>query len=199
MPKRLGGDVTLDFINTVEPRNNRRSPVDYLNCYTDIIEWGIYVKILDPTEAEILIQMAAASYQKAISSFNSAIELREALYRIFSAIARSDNPAEQDLEKLKMIYCRALENSRIVKRENCFIWQQPDSASFDLVSWQVVRSAVNLLIVKEIKRIKECPTVEGCGWLFYDSSRNGRRNWCSMRGCGSRAKMRRLYSRKQIQ
>ena len=43
------------------------------------------------------------------------------------------------------------------------------------------------------QRLRACPD---CAWVFYDSSRNGRRTWCSMtaadgaRGCGSIAKTR---------
>ncbi|MGH3132366.1 MAG: CGNR zinc finger domain-containing protein [Gaiellaceae bacterium] len=46
-------------------------------------------------------------------------------------------------------------------------------------------------------RVKECPGAGDCGWLFYDTSRNGTRRWCSMEGCGSRVKMRRQYARRR--
>ncbi|WP_198925374.1 CGNR zinc finger domain-containing protein [Dictyobacter vulcani] len=45
--------------------------------------------------------------------------------------------------------------------------------------------------------MKECPGNKGCGWLFLDTSKNGRRQWCSMQGCGSRAKRRRQYGRQR--
>ena len=47
-------------------------------------------------------------------------------------------------------------------------------------------------------RVRACPD---CRWVFYDSSRNGRRRWCSMtaeagaRGCGSIAKTRSYRAR----
>jgi predicted RNA-binding Zn ribbon-like protein len=47
-------------------------------------------------------------------------------------------------------------------------------------------SAVDLLSVGELSRVKECPGPGDCGWLFYDTSRNGTRRWRSMDGCGSR-------------
>jgi hypothetical protein len=49
-------------------------------------------------------------------------------------------------------------------------------------------------------RLRACPD---CGWVFYDSSRNARRTWCSMdagpgaRGCGSIAKTRAYRSRQR--
>lgn len=47
-------------------------------------------------------------------------------------------------------------------------------------------------------RLRACPD---CGWVFFDSSRNARRTWCSMtaaggaRGCGSIAKTRAYRAR----
>ena len=44
-------------------------------------------------------------------------------------------------------------------------------------------------------RLKACRK-EGCGWLFYDGSRNGSSTWCSMSICGNRAKTA-AYRRRQ--
>jgi predicted RNA-binding Zn ribbon-like protein len=37
------------------------------------------------------------------------------------------------------------------------------------------------------RRLKACRK-EGCGWLFYDASRNVSSTWCSMTICGNRTK-----------
>jgi len=42
-------------------------------------------------------------------------------------------------------------------------------------------------------RLKVCAR-DTCRWAFYDASRNKTRRWCSMAGCGNRAKMRRAYA-----
>jgi predicted RNA-binding Zn ribbon-like protein len=52
-----------------------------------------------------------------------------------------------------------------------------------------------LLTAPELQRVRACPGLGDCGWLFLDTSKSGRRRWCSMEGCGSRAKMRRYYAR----
>ena len=44
-------------------------------------------------------------------------------------------------------------------------------------------------------RLKACRK-EGCGWLFYDGSRNSSSTWCSMSICGNRAKTA-AYRRRQ--
>jgi predicted RNA-binding Zn ribbon-like protein len=41
------------------------------------------------------------------------------------------------------------------------------------------------------RRLKAC---KECSWAFYDHSRNGAGNWCSMKVCGGRVKQRRYYA-----
>jgi predicted RNA-binding Zn ribbon-like protein len=43
-------------------------------------------------------------------------------------------------------------------------------------------------------RIRRCAHPDCVLW-FLDTSRNGTRRWCSMAGCGNRAKAQRHYSR----
>ncbi len=44
-------------------------------------------------------------------------------------------------------------------------------------------------------RLKTCAD-PGCRWAFYDASRNRAGAWCSMAGCGNRAKARALRARR---
>ena len=43
-------------------------------------------------------------------------------------------------------------------------------------------------------RLKACPA-DDCRWAFFDHSRNRSRTWCSMAGCGNRAKARSYRAR----
>jgi len=46
------------------------------------------------------------------------------------------------------------------------------------------------------ERLKGCPD-EGCGWAFYDWSKNRSATWCSMETCGNRAKARAYRQRRR--
>lgn len=52
-----------------------------------------------------------------------------------------------------------------------------------------VASAVVLSLQGKLGRVKLCGG-EDCRWAFYDASRNGSRQWCSMEVCGNRQKAR---------
>jgi predicted RNA-binding Zn ribbon-like protein len=51
----------------------------------------------------------------------------------------------------------------------------------------LARDAIDLLGGPHATRVREC-AAEDCALLFVDASRPGRRRWCSMEGCGNRAK-----------
>ncbi len=46
-------------------------------------------------------------------------------------------------------------------------------------------------------RVKACAR-DSCRWLFYDTTRNRSRTWCTSNGCGSKEKAKRAY-RRQVQ
>ena len=56
--------------------------------------------------------------------------------------------------------------------------------------------AIELLGSTERERIRQCEG-DGCAILFLDLSRSGERRWCSMSGCGNRAKARAFRQRKR--
>lgn len=61
----------------------------------------------------------------------------------------------------------------------------------------ILASAISILADdREFSRLGVCPG-SGCGWMFIDESRNGRRRWCSMEICGNRAKAKRHYAKTQ--
>lgn len=51
----------------------------------------------------------------------------------------------------------------------------------------VARDAIDMFAHTEPTRLRECASPE-CGLLFVDTSRPGRRRWCSSEACGGRAR-----------
>ncbi|MEV6548090.1 CGNR zinc finger domain-containing protein [Streptomyces sp. NPDC051597] len=60
-------------------------------------------------------------------------------------------------------------------------------------AWTAARDYLDLLRTAP-DRIRACAH-DACILHFFDTSRNGSRRWCSMAGCGNRAKASRHYAR----
>ena len=193
----LGGELCLDFANTVEPRlGDHRS--DYLANYADLVRWASHAGSLSEEEARRLLLEAEDKPSEATTAWGRAVALRETVYRVFSAVAAGEQPEASDLDALTAAHREALARYRVVPTASGFGWDRVEGDELEGPLWPVALSATALLTSGELERVKECPAGEGgCGWLFYDASKNKSRRWCSMADCGSRAKMRRMYARRR--
>lgn len=190
----LGGRLSLDFANTVDWHASQR-PIEFLTSYSELVAWSVHAEVLTQGQGEQLRQEAAAHPADAEAVLRRAISLREATYRVFSAISHGLRPEESDLTVLNTELAGLLAQSRLGWRGDSLDWQWAGGArALDRMLWAVVRDASDLLTSGELDRVGQCAD-QRCGWLFLDTSRNRSRRWCSMAYCGNRAKARRHYER----
>jgi predicted RNA-binding Zn ribbon-like protein len=194
-PRLLGERLCLNFVNTLE-KMVKDGPAEFLPGFAELARWGQHARELSEAEVEHSLHWATGSSTEADDLFDRAIRLRSGLTRIFTAIAHGQSPAEGDLAILESEYIRAAPALRLRPAGEHFVWQWSDQTQpVSRLLWEISDSAVHVLTTDDLSRIKECPGANDCGSLFYDTSRNGTRRWCSMEGCGSRVKMRRQYAR----
>jgi predicted RNA-binding Zn ribbon-like protein len=153
------------------------------------------VGFLNDRQAEHLLEEARRRPTEAVAMHQRALVLREAIYRIFSAISAGCPAGEDDLALLNDELSHGLARSRIVPSQEGYAWDWiGEEDALDRMLWPVVRDAADLLTSEDLLRVGQCAD-ERCGWLFLDTSRNRSRRWCSMEDCGNRAKARRHYRR----
>jgi predicted RNA-binding Zn ribbon-like protein len=191
------GVLCLDFANTMNWHASEH-PIESLNNYADLVAWAQQTGALTGREAQQLSQAAEDRVAEVADILGHAIDLREAIYRIFSATTAGYSPAPADLVTLNAALNQALPHLQVVQREVGFIWAWIHTHdALDVMLWPVARSAAELLTSDRLDRVKVCEDDRGCGYLFLDMSKNRSRRWCSMESCGNRAKVRRHRRRKQ--
>lgn len=190
--KVFGGRLSLDFVNTVDTHDTRID--EKLNACADLVWWALRVEMLDESAAAPLLAAAAADPAAAADVLARALELREAMYRVFVAARADEAPEDADLAVLNDELSRALGRLRVRAAGGGFGWAWEEGAELDRVLWPVVRDAAELLVSGDLRRVGKCRGVN-CDWLYLDTSRNRSRRWCDMQSCGNRAKARRHYHR----
>lgn len=186
----IGGQMCLDFVNTL---GGLRGGVtqEYICSYDDLVAWSQQAGSMTQEQAADLRRVAELHPDEAGAVLESARMLREALYRIFVAVATDRVPAEADLAILNAELGKAICGGHIVAVADGFVWAwSGDRSALDQILAPIVRSAAELLISPERKLVRECASAT-CSWLFVDHTKNHRRRWCSMTGCGNVAKVRR--------
>jgi predicted RNA-binding Zn ribbon-like protein len=193
----IGGKLCLDFANTAGMHASE-NPKENLNTYDELVDWSHHAGILSENDAQKLIREAARNPSESERVLRRAIELREAIYSIFSTVALGTPPKKEALTIFNRNLSKSMARSQLIPAKTGFLWSI--NGNKDTLDWMlnpVVRSAADLLTSDRLKRVKICADDRGCGWLFLDSSRNRSRRWCTMKDCGNRAKARRFYKQRQ--
>ena len=189
------GWLCLDFANTVDWHASSH-PVESITNYSDLLEWSKQVGIISDVAADLLARKGEEKTAEAQAILHEARKLREAIYHIFSNMSHQHPVGQTDLNVLNEAIADTLSHSRLTPQDSGFVWDRDYNADkLNFILWPIIRSAVDLMTSEALQRVGQCADEKGCGWLFWDSSRNRSRRWCDMRDCGNRAKVRRYYKK----
>ena len=170
------GKLCLEFANTAD-WHAAEQPIELITSYGDLVAWAQRVEMISAESAESLRKHAATQPALAAQIHAWAIELREAIYHIFVAHTAYASP-------------------ELVATATGYSWHwRADEKGLDGILWPILRSTARLLTDGDLTRVGQCADDRGCGYLFYDTSRNRSRRWCDMNACGNRAKSQRHYAR----
>ena len=180
-----GGALCLDFANSVDWSADGEPLLPTTDALTEpaaLVRWA--------RRCELVAAEIAPTVDEA--ELVAAKLLRGALYKTFTAIAAGHAPDAAALAQLARDYAEATADAHIGVRDSVWRlgWEPTDPRG---IRYAIVADAIALLADSErLPRVRQCPG-RNCGWFFLDVS--GRRRWCTMQLCGSRAKMRRHYER----
>ena len=207
----LLGNVCLDFINTLDDRPSSE-PKELLKNYYDLARFGEDAGILTAEQLDFFYERVHLMPDEAEEAMRRAINLREALYAIFSALMKKQPAPQLAMDRLNANLHDAALHSRLVQPklvqakngqskmpqvEGRLEWRFDDlTSSFNAMLWPIARAAGDLLASPDLALVRACSSAT-CQWLFLDTSKNHHRRWCSMKQCGNRAKVRRFYAKKK--
>ncbi|MEV0319968.1 CGNR zinc finger domain-containing protein [Streptomyces sp. NPDC050658] len=169
------GTLCLELVATGGPGEFRRFEV--LHQPADLARWAGECRLGMPPGHEIEVgegELAAAR------------ELRDALF-LLAADRAHGRPL--DPGQLSVVNAAAAEPPLAARIEPDGTRAWAAGATGTRLLSTVARDAVDLFTGPHADRVRECAT-HNCYLLFVDTSRPGRRRWCSMERCGNRQKVR---------
>lgn len=191
----LRQDLCLAYTNTRFWRG-REAPTETLHTVGDLLGW---LEASAGMNAKALRQLAAWSGDEPAAAphlLATAAALREALYRIFSALAADRRVPKQDFAALRQALTEAPARNRLSSSASGYVWELENPLpSVPHLLAPVLWSAGDLITGGARHRVRRCAN-DTCLWLFLDESKNATRRWCDMASCGNRAKARRHYLKK---
>jgi len=183
--------LCLNFANSKSWKEHEN--FNFFKEYQTLLPWALQMDLMTLPQAEQKLALAAQQPQQAQAALARADRVRETIYHIFFAIANEQEIPAADLAYFNEAWGAALAHLQIIPAQDSFRWDWVDADNaLDSLLWPILHSAAELLISEKLGKVKNCG---GCGWLFLDTTKAGRRRWCNMSLCGNRAKARRHYAR----
>ncbi len=194
----VGNNLCLNFVNTEVVENGER--VDLLTCFDDLVRWSVETDALDAAQAKdllgnwsgkpeaesVLLLARARGFRRALRLMAERITQGKSLPQ--SIIAAVNEVLSQQRGFAEVVRVRGGGYERRVR--TCF--SEPAQL---LVP--IAESASELLCNSDLSLVRRCEN-PACILYFFDTTKNHARRWCSMSGCGNRAKVAAHYERTRI-
>lgn len=193
----------LNFVNTIDWRLSPERSRDCLADYSCLLAFSLRLNILEPAQYSTLSERAQRSPKEGERSFADARAFRDAFTALIDETAGTpmQEPLEQPRRDALMIFDaarkRAKESERLIwNNGELHLVPRADEEGLDYPWLCIVRDAEQLALSEFFSRVRVC-AADGCGWAFVDTSKNGKRRWCSMQLCGNREKARRFKAKEE--
>jgi predicted RNA-binding Zn ribbon-like protein len=184
---------TFDFLNTDDTENG--FPLERLPTLGDALSWFVERGVIHGEGADRLGHQADADPTASARQLARIHAVRGALREVANALVDHRPPSEGALDTVN----RALHARQVIElvpsTDGCVaVDHRHVGDPVDDALARLCDPLVTELTSGNPDRIRICDN-DRCLWVFYDTSRTGRRRWCDMATCGNRAKAARHRAR----
>jgi len=194
-----GGTLALDLLNTW--RFNADQPLDLLQSPEDLIIWLTAAGLPDGADCA---ELSSSPPNRRIL-LDETLWLRQDILLIVQSLVAGELPPPYTVDALNRILT---ENGTSFRLDSLTIPPEGDQeegmegqlvlnvhehiSSVLGVLQPIALSAARIVTEANPTRIRQCAS-SNCMYWFLDTSKSGRRRWCSMSRCGNRAKVAKHY------
>ena len=183
----LAGHPCLDFLNT--RLLTKGQPVELLASLDELLRWLTRAGRIDArTAADALKRWNDTA--EGVRTVERARAFRETLRHMTDGVVRSRGVSTEGVAAINFILAENDGNLRLERQGGGFRMRfaaRPTSPITLLGT--LAESAADLLSNASLHLVRRCGNPD-CVLFFYDTTRNHRRQWCSMGTCGNLMKVR---------
>jgi predicted RNA-binding Zn ribbon-like protein len=180
---KIGGEIAVDFANTVSPEAGG------LRSWRDLVDFLELRGAVSRGEGTALRAMGERDARACAAAFEQALELRALIRTVLVALAGRRAPQAGWVDAVNRALALGVGSARLGRQGRG--WRLDFAPVLDeplRVVAPIARSIADLIAQGGGARIRKCANPR-CVLYFRDTSRTGRRRWCSMAVCGNRMKV----------
>ncbi len=185
----LGGTAWINLVNTTYFSNKQK--IDILVDTSSTFQWLKENNLLRESDS-----LALENEELLNSLIGELRSLRHFSKVILSDLEQQGKLSPNTTEQLKKL-TKQVNIGLTINTDHDKLKLAPEGiTSRDHVLYNIIYSIIDTLDSISINRIRKCEHQECCLY-FVDTSRSGKRRWCSMELCGNRKKAAKFYAKKK--
>lgn len=181
-----GGRLAVDYANTADYSSSGQ---DALQSWQGLLSFLVAARVITPERKRTLLEWDQSFASATQALLRSAAKLRSAIREAFLAMANAGAVRQAAIDPINEILAVTEGHDQLAWQEGS--WQVTFRAREERLEWllaAIARSAAEIIAEGAQAPLRRCAN-PSCGFIFYDTSRTGRRRWCSMSACGNRSKV----------
>ncbi len=186
----IGEHPAVDFANTVVISGNQLT--DLLRDWADVVNWLSQAGLSNPPPLQIPPNRRRVAVKRIV-------ELRQGWTEEMNKIIADGKVGDVFIERLNQLLAEDLSHE-ILHRSGKTGLDLGRSASQlrgeKLALALVAREIARFLAAANLSYLHRCANTSLCVLYFYDTTKNHRRQWCSVAACGNRHKVAQFRKRR---
>ncbi len=190
----VGNNLFLDFVNTEKARDGQ--PFETLESFADFVAWTVAVDLITREQAADLFEKWSGQIST-VKFLQETINFRNDLRNLAENISGKVEISEKTIDSI---------NERLKKQSGFTVLEKVENGfeklfRFDLsdplkLLHPIAEAVADFLCYANFDFLRKCESA-ACVLFFYDTTKNHKRRWCSMKACGNQAKAAAFYKRKK--
>ncbi|HEX6532011.1 MAG TPA: ABATE domain-containing protein [Nitrospira sp.] len=186
----VGNQAALDFVNTDLVLDG--NPTDLLPSIEALISWSIQAGLVTKEEAK---QIEQARGRHDAETLKQVKAFRTTMREMAERLAAGRPVLQATIEAVNLALRHRLGYPQVSRRRGAFErTYQTEVKNPKQLLGPLAEAASDLLTACDPSLVKKCQN-PACVLLFYDTTKNHARHWCSMSLCGNRSKVAAHYQR----
>jgi predicted RNA-binding Zn ribbon-like protein len=185
----VGEHSAIDFANTFAMVNGQGT--DYLRTWADVVDWLSLTGLsVDPGLKLSVVRRAEA--------LKSVVELRHAWKAELVRLISGGKVSDEFIERLNRLLADDTFHEKLHREgKNRFhLLRSISQLHGEKLALAILGRQIALFLAEaNLSYLHRCANTTSCELYFYDTTKNHRRQWCSVAACGNRYKVAQFRKR----
>jgi predicted RNA-binding Zn ribbon-like protein len=179
----VGTHPAIDFANTLVPPPG--PGIEFLRAWPDVIDWLAQMKLSKDSRLDL-------PETRRSEALKTVVELRQTWRDVLASLTAGGKVSDDFLMRLNGLLAMDSFHEtlhRVGKKRFQLVHSTTQLHGHKLALAILARQIALFLAEANLNYLRRCANTSSCVLYFYDTTKNHRRQWCSVAMCGNRHKV----------